>query len=416
MTHVGTPVPDASDPDPALSGATSPLLRIGVLASHPIQYQAPIFRALATQADLHVYFAQRITAEQLGREGFGNAFEWDVDLLAGYEHTFLNNRIPDPSPSHFFRSDAPEISEILCHERFDAFVVTGWNLKAYWRAVFTCRRWGIPVLVRGDSQLNTPRSPLRRLAKAGTYPLLLRAFNAFLTVGIRNRDYYQHYGISARKLFQSPHAIDSTAFAQAAAGARASRAEYREEWGMPPDMIILLFVGKFISVKRADDVLRAAALLHDRGHRVGVVMVGTGPLEPELRLLAREVGVPVHFTGFLNQTELPGVYAAADLLLLPSQSETWGLVVNEAMACGCPAVVSNGVGCAPDLIDEGITGAIFPVGDVQALSAAVELMEPRLHHPDTAQALAAKTKDYSAERAARGFVEAAISVQRGTRV
>jgi len=114
-------------------------MRIGVLTSHPIQYQAPYFRALTKRADLHVFFAHRPTAEQQG-SGFGRSFNWDVDLLSGYSYTFLRNKAKNPGTNSFFGCDTPEIKEVIRTGHFDAFIVSGWFLKSYWQAVRACKR------------------------------------------------------------------------------------------------------------------------------------------------------------------------------------------------------------------------------------------------------------------------------------
>ena len=146
-------------------------------SSHPIQYYAPIFRALARQCDLTVYFAHRQTAEQQARAGFGVAFDWDVDILSGYESRFLTNRAKVPSTDEFWGCNTPEIAAEISRGRYDAFVVPGWALWSYWQAVIACRRAGVPVLVRGDSQLAGQRRSWIRLAKAPVFSSMLRAFD-----------------------------------------------------------------------------------------------------------------------------------------------------------------------------------------------------------------------------------------------
>src|SRR5665213_3225479 len=179
-------------------------MHLGILTSHPIQYQAPWFRALAEETELEVFFSHRPDAAQQGN-GFGKAFNWDVDLLSGYRHRFLKNVAKRPSSSRFFGCDTPEIKDIICGTEptdpgpqttklFDAFIVNGWHLKSYWQAVRACRHARIPVLVRGDSQLLTPRSRLKRMAKSIVYRHLLRQFGGFLAVGQRNHEYLDHYG------------------------------------------------------------------------------------------------------------------------------------------------------------------------------------------------------------------------------
>jgi len=384
-------------------------VRIGYLVSHPIQYYAPLFRELARHCDLTVFYAHRQTAAGQADAGFGVAFDWDVDLLSGYESRFLDNVARQPSTDRYFGCDTPGIAAEIERGRFDAFVVPGWALRTYWQAVQACRRLGVPVLVRGDSQLGSQRRRAVRLAKSVLFPWLLRRFDGFLYVGQRNRAYLEHYGVPADRLFFSPHCVDNDAFARASAEARAAAPPRR-----PGDRRRLLFVGKLIGRKHPADLVRAAALVS--GFPVEVAFAGAGELEGRLRQIAVEAGVDATFLGFRNQSELPAAYAAADLLVLPSDGlETWGLVVNEGMACGVPAVVSDAVGCGPDLVDPGRTGAIFPLADVPGLAAAItSVLE--LDPAEVRQHLADKMNRYSPRAAAVAIVEAATTLGRGSPV
>jgi glycosyltransferase involved in cell wall biosynthesis len=378
-------------------------MRIGYLVSHPIQYYAPIFRELAKRCDLTVFFAHRQTAEQQSRAGFDVAFDWDVDLLSGYESRFLVNVARRPSTDRFAGCDTPGIAEELARGKFDGFVVPGWALRSYWQAAQACRRLRIPVLVRGDSQLVTSRSQVVRLLKAVAFPHLLRRFDGFLYVGQRNRQYLERYGVPVDRMFFSPHCVDNEAFSAASADARRKMPVRLE----PRRVRRVLFAGKLISRKHPADLLRAIARLP--GRSVEVAFAGSGELEAELRDIAAETGVRAEFLGFVNQSRLPAVYASADLLVLPSDGqETWGLVVNEAMACGVPAVVSDAVGCGPDLVDAGKTGATFRLGDVAGLASAIQeglALDPLI----TRRYLAAKMALYSPSRAAEAIVEAATT-------
>ena len=371
--------------------------RIGFLISHPIQYYAPIFRELARRCELTVFFAHRQTPEQQARAGFGVAFDWDVDLLSGYHSRFLVNVARQPSTDRFTGCDTPGVADEIALGRFDAFVVPGWALRSYWQAVRACRRLGVPVLVRGDSQLVSRRNSTIRIVKALAFSQLLRRFDGFLYVGQRNREYLLHYGAPAERLFFSPHCVDNDAFAAASSGIHRQQGRRR-----------VLFVGKLIGRKHPADLLHAVARLRDKP--VQIAFAGAGELEPELRKIAAASSVHADFMGFVNQSELPAVYASADVLVLPSDGqETWGLVVNEAMACGIPAVVSDAVGCGPDLIEPGRTGATFPLGDVAALASAIENVLSFDAEP-TRRYLAAKMAVYSPARAATAIVDAATTL------
>ncbi|NBV25669.1 MAG: hypothetical protein EBS05_27670 [Proteobacteria bacterium] len=232
-------------------------MRVGILSSHPIQYQAPWFQALAPVLDLEVFFAHRQSAAEQGRAGYGVAFEWDVDLLSGYRHRFLENVAREPNVNRFPGCDTPEVRNVVAVGRFDAFVVTGWYLKSYWQAIRACRRHRVPVLVRGDSHLSTPRSCWTRWLKAVTHRWLVRQFDGFLVVGQRNREYLVHYGVPPGRLFAGPHFVDNAWFAARAESARASRVAKRVEWGCGPGDYAALFVGRFIPEKQVAIFLSA---------------------------------------------------------------------------------------------------------------------------------------------------------------
>jgi glycosyltransferase involved in cell wall biosynthesis len=240
------------------------------------------------------------------------------------------------------------------------------------------------------------------MAKAVVFPLFLRRFDGFLYVGQRNREYLQHYGVRPDRLFFSPHCIDNEAFR---AGSEAARAKSPRDPNAPAR---LLFVGKLVDSKRPFDLLEAAAKV--QGRRVEVAFAGAGEAEARLKQAAAAAGIPTVFHGFVNQSELPAVYAAADVIVSPSV-ETWGLVVNEAMACGLPAVVSDAVGCGPDLIEEGATGAVFPLGDTTGFARAIErvlALEPAHRRA----AISAKMAVYSPSRTAEGIINAAAALRR----
>ncbi len=375
-------------------------LRIGFLITHPIQYYAPIFRELAGLCDLTVFFARRQTAEQQARAGFGVAFDWDVDLLSGYRSKFLVNVSRRPSTDRFSGCDTPGVAREISEGRFDAFVVPGWGFRSFMQAVQACRRAGVPIFVRGDSQLLGPRNVLLRLAKELAFPRVLRRFDGYLYVGQRNREYLLHYGAGADRLFFSPHCVDNESFRAASDAARQSMAPSSGAHKR------VLFVGKLIERKRPLDLLKAAALLRG-SHPVEVAFAGSGELESALRDFAQACGVPAIFHGFVNQSAMPAVYAAADVMALPSDGlETWGLAVNEAMACGLPAVVSSAVGCGPDLVEAGVTGAVFPVGQPAKLASAIHTAIS-LETTKLREHLAARMQVYSPLGAAKGIMGAA---------
>ena len=341
-------------------------LRLGVLATHPIQYQAPLFRRLAgdPRIDLQVFFAHRPSAEERG-VGFGVPFDWDVDLTSGYEHEWLRNVSKRPGLDSFGGCDTPDVGDRIVRGGFDAFLVSGWHARTYRQAMRACRDARIPLLVRGDSQLSERDPRIKRAVKRLVYPRLVRRFAVCLAVGARSAEYFREYG--ARAIVRAPHFVDNDFFSSRAEASRRAGDTMRDRFDVPRSALLCVFAGKLQPKKRPLDVIRAAAVAR-AGADVRILFAGDGELRAECEAEARRLRVPAYFAGFLNQTEMPRAYAGSDLLVLASdERETWGLVVNEAMACGLPVLVSRAAGCEPDLVAEGRTGFGFDLGDTATL-------------------------------------------------
>lgn len=380
-------------------------IRIAAIASHAVQYQAPWYRALAQVADLRVFFAHRATADDQGRAGFGVPFEWDVPLLDGYPHEWLTNVAARPGVGTLLGCDTPGIADRLGAGRFDAVVVNGWQLLSYWQAICAARTLRIPVFVRGDSQLNAERPGIRAVKRV-LYPRLLKAFDGCLTVGVRNREYYERYGVPNDRLWPAPHAVDNAFFARAATQAREPFGQARARFGIPQGRTVFLLAARLVEMKRPLDFVRAVHAAHAARSDVHGLIVGDGPLRGALEGEARSLGAPCTFAGFLNQREIGVAFAAADALVLTSDGrETWGLIVNEAMAAGLPALVSQAAGCAPDLVVHGETGFVFSCGDVAALARLMQ-GAGRAGLAALGRRAAARIELYSPEAAAAGTVAA----------
>ena len=378
-------------------------IRLGVLSTHPVQYQAPLYRALAARGDvdLTVFYAHRPTPEQQGDE-FGVAFEWDTDLLGGYRSVFLENR-GAARGTGFTGYDTPSIREEVTRGCFDAFVVGGWHARTYLQGIVACWRNGTPIMVRGDSYLLPDEPRVKRAMKRAVYPYFLRHFDACLCVGTRSEAYFTYYG--ARRIFRVPHFVDNEFFASTGRSDR-SRAQLRALWKIPQGAFVCSFVGKLIPRKRPLDLIRAAA-------RVGVhlLFAGDGVLRAACEAEAARLGVGATFLGFVNQSGLPDVHACADVFSLPSEVETWGLVVNEAMASGLPVIVADTVACAPDLVIAGETGFVHRVSDVASLAACLNRTRERLAAgQQLGDAARGRVCIFTAENSASALVRAAHGV------
>ena len=386
--------------------------RVAFITSHPIQYQVPVFRCLAVREDLDfiVLFAMLPDAASQGA-GFGVAFEWDLPLLEGYKYRVLQNVSRSPSVTHFQGCDTPEIQSVLKELQIDVVVVNGWVVKTCLQTLKAARRLRIPCVVRGEANNLRRRSWWKRVLQG----FLVRRYDAVLPIGNANREFYRSHGIAASRMLSTPYCVENERFARAAAERVARRAELRSQWDIPENAICYLYCGKFEQKKHPVELVNAFLQACQTGREsasrpIHLLLVGDG----ELRCQCEEI-VTRHssltaltFTGFLNQTQIVEAYIAADILVLPSDAgETWGLVVNEAMAGGLPAIVCDQVGCASDLIENEVTGWVFESGKWEQLTDLFCRLALRSQPiSEMAGACRSRVAHYSPEIAASGIYKA----------
>ena len=383
--------------------------RLAVISTHPIQYHSAWYRAMASrpELDLHVYYCHQATSREQASAGFGVEFDWDVPLLEGYTFTFLKNVADSPGHGRFGGFDTPEIKEIIRRREYDAVLVNGWHYKSAWQAIWACWKSKVKVMARGDSHLHTPRGIAKRAVKSFTYRSFVPRFDACLAAGQWSREYFLHYGARPERIFLVPHAVDSKRFQTEAECLKPRRAELRKERNLDENAVVFMFSGKFIPKKRPMDFVCAIERAVRHNPRIQGLMVGDGPLRASCEDLVRERTTPIRFTGFLNQSQITKAYVASDVLVLPSDGgETWGLVVNEAMACARPCIVSDRVGCGPDLVIPGKTGATFSLGDVDALAnSMVELTGNPARMISMGLEAQSRLRNYSVETAVDGVIQ-----------
>ena len=388
--------------------------KIAIIATHPVQYQAPLFRALAANVglDLEVFFCHQATPEQQASAGFGLPFDWDVSLLDGYKYRFLKNVSAKPDANTYYGLDSPEVAWIIEQNKYDVVIVYGWHYKSAWQAMRACWRTKTPVMARGDSHLKTERPTLKRAVKLPLYRWFIPKLEACLSAGKWSREYFLHYGAPPERIFLVPYFVDDRYFADETQRLLPDRPALRRAWDFDESTVVSLFAGKFIQKKRPLDFVRAFERAHEQGSRVAGLMVGDGPLRAECERLVHEHRLPIRFTGFLNQSEIARAYVTADVLVLPSDGgETWGLVVNEAMSCGLPCIVSDHVGCGPDMVVRGETGDVFALGDVDELAHLLSYYAKNPLQIKTMRGRSReKARQFSSEAAVAGVIEALDSL------
>ena len=367
-------------------GSEGRKLRLAYLVSHPIQYQAPLLRRIALEPDidLTVFFGSDFSVRGYKDRGFGVEVAWDTPLLEGYRSEFLpalrdTGEVSPIAPIN--RGIYRRLRQADGRPAFDALWVHGYASVNSLQAIVAANALGIPVLLRAESWLaDRVRSPWTLAAKSAFFGLLGKGIAAVLPIGTVNAAYWTHYFGSGVPQFLMPYAVNNDYFASLAKAAEPREPELRSELGLSADRPVILFASKLQERKHADHLVEAyRRFIQDRPpqDRPYLVIVGDGEqrgqLETQVQQLAQAQHLSlddVRFAGFRNQSELPRFFQLADVFVLPSRHEPWGLIVNEAMAAGCPAIVSSDVGCHADLITDGVEGCVFPVGNVAALADA----------------------------------------------
>jgi glycosyltransferase involved in cell wall biosynthesis len=338
-------------------------MKLAIVSTHPIQYNAPWFRLLAQRGKLSIKVFYTWSQSSQGAKydpGFGRVVQWDIPLLEGYDHTFVENTAPEPGTHHFRGIRNPSLIKEVTAWKPDALLVFGWSFDSHLKCLrhFHGR---IPILFRGDSTLLDDRPGMKQRVRRLFLRWVYSHIDYALYAGIENRKYFEACGLKNEKLVFAPHAIDNQRFAQPAAYWETEAHIWRQQLGLTPQDLIVLFAGKLEPKKNPAFLLGLAERLNRKD--IKFILVGNGILEIELKNRARG-NDQVIFLDFQNQQRMPVVYRLGDIFLLPSEGpgETWGLAVNEAMACRLPVMVSKKAGCAADLVQPGVNGIVFPPG------------------------------------------------------
>jgi glycosyltransferase involved in cell wall biosynthesis len=349
-------------------------LRVLIVSAHPVQYATPIFRVLANdpRVEIKVAYCGMQGADAQIDPDFGLEVKWDVPLLEGYPWVLLPNHSWFPGEGSFFGLFNFGVWRLIVRERFDAVVLfTGYVSITFWIALMAAKWKGAPVIFGTDAHSLASRDgKLWKLRlKKKFWPQLFRLADIVLIVSSGGAALMRSLGISEERILLAPFCVDNAWWSRQTE--LADRVAVRARWGVPEAAAVIFFCAKLQPWKRPDDLLKAFAKISERD--AFLVLAGEGPLRQALESEAKSVAISdqVRFLGFVNQSGLPEAYTASDILVLPSSYEPFGLVVNEAMLCQCPVIVSDRVGARFDLVREGETGYVFPCGDVDALASAL---------------------------------------------
>jgi glycosyltransferase involved in cell wall biosynthesis len=384
--------------------------RVLLLCEHPVQYNGILWTLQARHPKLDpllAYCSLRGAQPALHPE-FGVEIQWDVPLLEGYPWILLPSRTSDQNGNSRPGFFSLPLWRLIRDGGFDAIYVGGYYFPEAWLTLLAAKLLGIPFILSTDVhtlESRRARSPFSRAIKKAIVGRIFRMAGAVNTGSSGATAYVQSLGVPPGRIILARNVVDNAWWS--ANAATIDRAAIRRSWNIPSHAPIALYCAKLQPWKRPGDLLEAFS--HANVPQSYLIFTGDGPLRCELEQRATALGIAdrVRFLGFVNQSGLPAVYVASDLLILPSDYEPFGLVVNEAMICGCPAVVSDRVGAKYDLVQEGETGCVFPCGNVDALASILRsLLTDRPRLDQMSSAAKQRMKSWTPEMNVESFAQA----------
>jgi glycosyltransferase involved in cell wall biosynthesis len=384
-----------------------------IVESHPVQYHAPVYRLVEEAHGIPVtvlYGSDFSIAGYHDRE-FNTSFAWDMDLTGGSDVKFLSTAKKGGATS-YEQTSARGLTRMLAAANGSAVLLTGYAGWFNRGAIYAARRSNLPLLLRAET---SDRTSVKSAARDWMLRRLYSLFSRLLPIGSRSHAHYRRLGVPEDKMVLAPYCVNTAPFHCDETDRESLRPAARTQIGIGKDDVAILFSGK-LSERKGVHILTDAVKLLPPALRARAILVflGSGPEQPRLAASSQsDPGIRMIFAGFRNQTQLSPWYHAADMLVLPSlRSETWGLVVNEALHHGIPCVVSDAVGCAPDLIEEGQTGAIAKAGSAESLAAAIVRTAGQLPDPAIRSNCRRKVNGFSLLKAADGIARAWREVAR----
>jgi glycosyltransferase involved in cell wall biosynthesis len=308
--------------------------------------------------------------------GLGD-FVWSVDVPPEIHLVNVSAPGEHPDDNPLFKPliewrKSRQLVRYLEANRTQAVVFNGYRHLSYLRLMKYCRRRQIPFFVRNDSNIRSePQlSPLKGFIKRKTYDLWMKWASGIFSMGELGDQFFIKYGADRRRLYRVPYWPDYDAFA---AVDQEALARFQRKFGLDRGRRCLMFSGRLVQMKRVDLIIDAFAKIAAQRPEWDLLIVGEGVLGESLRRRVPEaLQNRVVWTGFLERGELALAYHSADVLVLPSETEPWAVVVQEAMAAGLPVVASDVVGAAHELVADGVSGRIFESQNCDALRAAIE--------------------------------------------
>ena len=337
--------------------------KLAIVTTHPIQYQSPLFKEIANsnKFQLDVYFASKhgYQSKYIDKD-FKKKFNWNINLLSGYNYFFSAKA--DQNVNSFFLS-FNDLNKTLFKNKYTAILLFGWSNIFYIKTFFLAKLHKIPIILRVENNFEEEINYLKKKIKYLVLYFFFKYIDYFLYIGFLNKKFYQDLGVDKKKLYFAPYAVDNNFFFNKEKSNIVINKKYKKK--------IILFVGKFIERKNTQEFLNLAAVFNN-DNRFNFLMVGDGhQINLCNQFIKNHKLSNIRIVGFKNQQELKNIYKKSFLLIVPSKYETWGLVINEAMASGLPVICSRNCSSSSDLIINGKTGYAYNLGDIKRVKKII---------------------------------------------
>lgn len=342
--------------------------RVAIFTTHLIQYQIPLFKKLAKIIDLHVFFGSKQGLSSYHDKDFNKQIKWNIPLIKGYKYSILKNSNKISLDSFFFNSSG--IKEAI-KKNFDKVIILGWNNIFYLKTFFWCLYYSSEIIIRSENNLYKKQPLFKKILKEIILRIFFKFINSFISIGSLNEEFYKYYGVKKNKIFRAPYSIDDNFFKK---NIVRNKQKWKKNNNISNQAKIFLFVGKLIKRKRVLDLIKVAQSkkLNNNSY---FLIIGDGPLKKKLLQKINNLKLNnISILGFKSQNQLRFYYSLADVLILPSEYETWGLVINEAMSSGVPCIVSDSCGAAKDMIIKYKTGFQYKNGNINQLIKLINLI------------------------------------------
>ncbi len=323
-----------------------------------------------------------------GKGGYGEDHIWDVPLLDGYTYKVIKNISPIRSVHNRYGIFPIGLRRELQKESFDAILIHGWGMLLSWVGYLSALLTNTPILIRCEASEITEESLKKIRLRSRLLNWLFVKVDAALAIGTLNKEFYLKKKLEEEQIFHTPYAVDNEHFFQESSKNKKKADEKRRDLGIPQDAVVILYLSGMKSRKRPMDLLKAFIRVKERDN-VYLVFAGAGEVYEELKDTSSACQ-NVKLVRFVNQSEIGIYYAMANLFILPSVDEPWGLVINEAMCHSLPIITTTKVGAAKDLIVHGKNGFIYEPGNVEQLSTYISYF---LCNPEKLREMGEQSKD-----------------------